>query len=82
MAQYAYEYGKRWNVKTPRNAIAFKVDRLHVSTPLPEVITLIEQAIPANDKGYTAAIRKQCVVYAMLRHTANFDLYNRVMKGY
>lgn len=80
MTKYAYEYGKRWNVKTPRHAIACKVDRLHVGTPLPDVISLIEEAIP-EDGGYTPSIRKQCVVYAMLRHTANLELYVRVMRG-
>lgn len=32
MAKYAYEYGKRWHVETPRYSIGRFVDRQHVGT--------------------------------------------------
>lgn len=79
--KYAYEYGRRWNVKTPRGEIGWLIDRLHVGQSDDEVRQEIERRIPADNKAFTPAIRRECGEYALLRHAANCKLYKSVMLG-
>lgn len=81
MTKYAYEYGKRWNVKTPRGDIDWLVGTLHVGQSESEVIGEIEQRIPEGKAGYTPAIRRECVRYALLAHQRNREVYRKVMVG-
>lgn len=80
MERYAYEFGQRWDIRTPRRDIAFLVNRKHVSVPAEEIVAMIEARIP-DDPAFTPAIRRECSAYARLRHERNRALYNRVMKG-
>lgn len=81
--KYAYEYGKRWHVETPRYAIGRFVDRQHVSTTLDTLADMIIKAMDASPDAskYTKAIRRETLLYAALRHDRNRDLYTRVMSG-
>lgn len=80
MAKYAYEYGKRWHVETPRYEIGRFVDKHHVGTSLDEIADKIIAAMD-KDPRYTKAIRRECLAYAAIRHDRNRDLYQRVMSG-
>lgn len=55
--KYAYEHGKRWDVKTPRGSINWLVNRVHVGQSDAEVAALIEPRIP-NKPEFTAKIRR------------------------
>lgn len=80
-SKYAYEFGRRWNAKTPRNDIKYLVDAMHVGQSDSEVTAAIESRIPADNTAFTPSIRRQCVEYALLRHAANRRLYRSVMCG-
>ena len=81
-ARYAYEFGKRWDVKTPRFAIKHHMGRIHVSTRAEDIERDIIAAIDRqNNPEYTPKIRRECVRYALLCHEKNRELYNHVMGG-
>lgn len=81
--KYAYEYGKRWSVFTPRFAIGRKIDSLSVSASDAEIESLIRDAIAkTQDARYTPTIINQCIAYAMERHKRNQKLYLHVTRGY
>ena len=81
--KYAYEYGKRWHVETPRYAIGILVNRLHVGAPDNEIAELISARIAKSPDAakYTPAIIRECARYALIVHERNRDLYRRVMRG-
>lgn len=79
--KYAYEYGRRWNVKTPRNDIGWIVDQHHVGESEENIKQEIERRIPKDNPAFTESIRKQCIEYALLRHKKNYELYLSVAKG-
>ena len=79
--KYAYEYGKRWNVKTPRNDIRYVVGNMHVSTSDSDITAEVEKRLAKAGPEFTAAIRRECIEYALRYHTANRDLYHHVMRG-
>lgn len=83
MTKYAYEYGKRWHVETPRYSIGRFVDKQHVSTPIETIERLITETIDKSKDAsrYTPAIRRECLAYAKERHQRNFVLYAYVMGG-
>lgn len=83
MAKFAYEYGKRWHAETPRYAIGRFVDRQHVGMTDDALTAAIESAIDGSKDAakYTAAIRRECVRYAIERHQRNFALYAYAMGG-
>jgi hypothetical protein len=83
MTKYAYEYGKRWHVETPRYAIGRFVDRQHVGMSIDALETEINRAIDASKDAakYTPAIRRECLDYAKRRHAKNFLLYAYAMGG-
>ena len=83
MAKYAYEYGKRWHVETPRYSIGRFVDRQHVGMSIDAMTAEINRAIDASKDAarYTPAIRRECVRYALERHNRNFALYAYAMGG-
>ena len=82
MTKYAYEYGKRWNVETPRAAIKRRMARLHVSTPESEIEAMIGAAVSeSKDKhAFTPSIIRECVAYALICHRGNVALYEYVMR--
>ena len=82
MTKYAYEYGKRWNAKTPRRAIKRRMSHVHVSTPEIEIEAMIGQAIigSKDQMRFTPSIIRECVAYALICHRGNQALYEYVMK--
>ncbi len=78
--KYAYEFGKRWNVKTPRGSIHWLVAKMHVGESDESVAAAIAARIPANPE-FTDAIRRECLAYAIECHARNRDLFNHVMRG-
>ena len=83
MAKYAYEYGKRWHVETPRDSIGRMVDALHVGTTDEEIAAKIDAAIGRSKDAakFTPAIKRECHDYAKRRHAKNWLLYAYVMGG-
>ena len=79
--KYAYEYGRRWHVQTPRNDIRYLVDAMHVETSSLKVVQQIEARIPQDNPAYTSVIRRECGDYTVLVHNANRKLYKQVMTG-
>lgn len=79
--KYAYEYGERWNPKTPRWSIARRVDALHVGLSDEGVTHEIEAALEGVGREFTASIKRQCIQYALIRHHKNQDLYRNVVRG-
>ena len=79
------QFGRTWNPKTPRHSIGVIVGRLHVSTSDDEVRSIIQSRVDIvrmkNPVGWTPAIVKQCLDFAILAHRANQDLFRRVMGG-
>lgn len=79
--KYAYEYGKRWDAKTPRRDIGYRIDGLHVGQSKSEIVSEIESALATAGPEFTAKIRRECIAYALLRHRRNLDLYLRIARG-
>ena len=80
-AKYAYEYGKRWNVKTPRRDIKYIVRAFHVGASYEDVESEIQKRVDGAGPEFTPAIRRQCLSYARCVHFENRQLYQRVMRG-
>ena len=79
--EYRYEYGHRWNRKTPRSAIGYHVDNFHVGMPAAEVVADMNVHLDKAGPEFTPAIKRECIRYALLRHERNFKLYVQVMRG-
>jgi uncharacterized protein YbaP (TraB family) len=79
--QYAYEFGKRWNVKTPRRDIAYRIGAMHVGTAVAEIEAVIQEALDKAGPEFTPAIKRQCLAYARIVHDRNLAMYRRVMGG-
>ncbi len=79
MTQYRYEYGKRWDARVPRGDINWLMGRVHVGTDETEIAADIRKRCTAP--GYTPAIVRQSIAYALECHKRNRDLYSRVMRG-
>lgn len=75
--KYAYEFGKRWDIRTPRGDIRWLMGRVHVSASIEEITAMITER--ANGPNFTPAIIRQCVAYALECHQQNRALYSRVM---
>jgi hypothetical protein len=73
MAKYAYEYGKRWLVEVPRNDIRWLMGRVHVATPDAQVADDIRMR--CIGPGYSAAVIRQSIAYALECHKRNRALY-------
>jgi len=83
MAEYRYEFGKRWDARVPRAAISWLMGRVHVGTPDSEIEANIRRRIAKSDSAglYTPALVRQSIAYALACHRRNGDLYKRVMSG-
>jgi hypothetical protein len=79
MTQYRYEFGKRWDARVPRVDIHWLIGRVHVGTSDDEVAADVRKRCTAP--GYTPAIVRQSVAYALECHRRNRALYSRVMGG-
>jgi hypothetical protein len=79
MADYRYEYGKRWDARVPRADINWLMGRVHVSATEDEIAADITRR--CNAPGYTPALIRQSVKYALECHKRNRDLYNHVVRG-
>lgn len=79
--KYAYEFGKRWNVKTPRASIKWLINREHVSATYEDIDKLISDRLADAGPEFTPAIKRQCLSYARCVHHANRNLYVRVTRG-
>lgn len=77
MTEYRYEYGKRWDSRVPRTAIYWLMGQVRVSTPEDEVAADIRRRCTAP--GYTPALIRQSVAYALICHQRNRDLYAHVI---
>tara|TARA_R110000765_G_scaffold339739_1_gene429892 strand:+ start:415 stop:648 length:234 start_codon:yes stop_codon:yes gene_type:complete len=71
MAKYAYEYGKRWDKRTPRGAIEWLVNRLHVNETMESVELEIGKRFTDEFPNH---IRRQSLEYARITHTNNQNL--------
>ena len=80
VAKYAYEFGKRWNVKTPRQDIKWLMSHIHVGTSDSEIERDLRSRCEGRE-GYTPSIIRQCVNYALLCHRENQELYRYVTRG-
>lgn len=76
MAQYRYEYGKRWDARVPRADIHWLMGRVHVATSADEIAADITRR--CNAPGYTPAIIRQSVAYALECHRRNRALFDYV----
>jgi hypothetical protein len=74
--QYRYEFGKRWDARVPRADIHWLMGRVHVATADDEIAADIRRRC-ADQPGYTAAIVRQSVAYALECHKRNRDLVKR-----
>ncbi len=79
MTQYRYEYGKRWDARVPRYAIAYAVANKHVGES--DETIAYEIATRCTAPGYTPALIRQSVAYALECHRRNRELYRHVMRG-
>jgi len=79
MTDYRYEYGKRWDARVPRGDINWLMGRVHVGVTDEEITADITKRCSAP--GYTPALIRQSIRYALICHKRNRDLYNRVMRG-
>jgi len=81
--RFAYEFGRRWDVRVPRYAAAHIVNAQHVDTPDAEIEKLIRARIAASPNAtlYTPALVRQTVRYALLVHARGRALYQYVMRG-
>ena len=78
--KYAYEFGKRWDARIPRDTISWKIGKLHVSTSDEEIEVLIKDRC-AKNPNFTPSLTRQSVAYAIACHNKNRDLYHRVASG-
>jgi hypothetical protein len=78
MAEYRYEFNRRWDARVPRNDIKWYIARLHVGTADEEIEANIKER--CADPAYTPALIRQSVAYALECHKRNRDLYHRVMR--
>lgn len=79
MTEYRYEFGKRWDARTPRYDLKWLMGRVHVGTPDSEVETDIRQR--CEKSGFPAKITAESVKYALICHHENKGLYRHVMRG-
>ena len=81
--KYAYEFGKRWNVKTPRYSIKRWVSTLNVCVTKEEIADKLFKTIDKspNKEEYTPAIRRQCLRYALICHERDRALWRKVTLG-
>jgi hypothetical protein len=77
---HKHEFGMRWDVRVPRNAIRRRIDRLHVGVPETEVETMIVAACN-NSAGFTPVLVRQSVKFALEVHRRNGVFFQRVMSG-
>lgn len=75
MAKYKSEFGKRWDVRVPRSAISWLVNRLHVSVGKAEIAADIRKRCSAP--GYTESLIKQAIAYALECHQRNREIWRR-----
>ena len=80
MGEYRYEYGKRWLVQVPRADVRWLMGRIHVGTPDAEVAADIRGRCEGQP-GYTPAVIRQTVAFALECHRRNRGEYRRVMRG-
>lgn len=78
-ARYKYEFGKRWNVRLPRDDIAYLVHRMHCSTDDDTVAgDILDRCRQAN---IPVSMHDACKQYALLVHRRQKDLYYAVLRG-
>jgi hypothetical protein len=80
MAKFAYEFGKRWDVRVPRSDIKHFIARVHVSKTDAEIAKLIRYGCSAP--GFTESLIRQSIRYAQLCHARNVDMFHSIMRGY
>jgi hypothetical protein len=78
--KYAYEYGKRWDARTPRDSIRYLLDRIHVETPFAEVEADLNRRMDGAKINEPRLVR-EAIAYARIVHERNRDLYRKVMSG-
>lgn len=79
MTEYRYEFGKRWDRRVPRADIHWLMGRVHVSKTDEEIAADITKRCTAP--GYTLALIRQSVAYALECHKRNRELFNHVAHG-
>lgn len=77
MPKHAYQYGRKWDARTPRGEITWLVNREHVSATDEEIRALIRARVKPD---WPAHIRRQCEDFASEHHKRNVALYCRVMR--
>ena len=80
MTKHVHEFGRRWNAQVPRTGLRFLVDRLHVGVSDQEIADDITRRV-AGKPGFTPAIVRQSIAFAIECHHRNQGLFTRVMSG-
>jgi hypothetical protein len=80
MTKYVGEFGKRWDVRVPRNDIRWLMGNRHVATPDSEIEAEIRCRV-GNDPRFTPSLIRQSVAFALECHKRNRELFNHVMRG-
>ncbi|CAB4165125.1 hypothetical protein UFOVP823_11 [uncultured Caudovirales phage] len=77
------EFGHRWRVEVPRDAIKHALGRIHCETPDADVIDKVILGISTSDQreSYTRTIARQTIRYALHVHHRNRALYRRITSG-
>lgn len=76
--KYAYEFGKRWNVKTPRQSVKYLLNQVYVGAPFADIeADLLNRMTGAE--GFTDSIIRETIEYARIVHTRNGDRYRKIM---
>ncbi len=79
MAQQRHEFGMRWDARVPRHAIRRFIGNFHVGAPEEEVAAWMTDRI-TGAPGFTPALIRQSVKFALECHRRNGGLFMRVMR--
>lgn len=83
MSKFAYEYGRRWAVRLPRNDLRTFVSRIHCGETEEYVAEMVRQLLARQEcmRGKNARLIPQCLRFALCVFRENRDLYRRVLRG-
>jgi hypothetical protein len=84
MTTYRMEYGKKWDVRVPRDSIKRIVGRRSVGETDDEIVELIKvrcQNAALNNPEWNSRLVESSIAYGLEVHRHNRTLYRKVMKG-
>ena len=74
MGTYVKEFGRSWDVRTPRDSIHWVSQNWHVSMTADEISKEIIRRTKAKN-GFTPEIIQECIAYALIIHEKRLKLY-------